>query len=177
MTHIDDRVIELARTALSFEYGEEHFYRHAADMTQNPGGKAMFLRLADERPERMEDMHTLFSAIIGQDVWQQLAAEEAANAHPSGVIAEMEAAVMHRGMEAVADDTQALRMAMELERRIIHLLKDMSEHIKDPDIIKLAEKMIMEEISQYDALQAQLDSLQNVGLWLDTPEFRMDGRF
>ncbi len=177
MTHIDDKIIELARTALSFEYGEEHFYRHAAEMTKNPSGKAMFIRLAEEEPERMEDMHTLFGSIIGQELWQQLAAEEAANAHPSRVIAEMEAAVVQRGMGAVADDAQALRMAMELERRIIHLLKDMSEHIKDPDIIKLAEKMIMEENSQYDALQAQLDSLQNVGLWLDTPEFRMDGRF
>jgi len=177
MTHIDDKIIELARTALSFEYGEEDFYRHAAEMTKNPSGKAMFARLAEERPERVEDMHTLFSAVIGQDVWQQLAAEEAANAHPSRVIAEMEAAIAQRGMGAVADDAQALRMAMELERRIIHLLKDISGHVSDPAIIRLAEKMILEEISQYDALQAQLDSLQNVGLWLDTPEFRMDGRF
>ena len=177
MTHIDDKIIELARTALGFEYGEEHFYRHAAEMTQNPGGRAMFLRLAEEEPERMEDMHLLFSAIIGKEEWRRLVDEEAANAHPSKVIAEMEAAVAQRGMGAVADDTQALRMAMELERRIIHLLKDMSEHINDPAIIKLAEKMILEESSQYDALQAQLDSLQNIGLWLDTPEFRMDGRF
>ena len=177
MTHIDDKIIELARTALNFEYGEEHFYRHAAEMTKNPSGKAMFLRLAEEEPERMEDMHTLFGSVIGNDEWQRLAAEEAANAHPSRVIAEMEAAVAQRGMGAVAYDAQALRMAMELERRVIHLLKDMSEHINDPDIIKLAEKMILEECSQYDALQAHLDSLQNVGLWLDTPEFRMDGRF
>lgn len=177
MTHIDDKIIELARTALSFEYGEEHFYRHAAEMTQNPSGKAMFKRLADERPERMEDMHKLFSAIIGNDEWQRLAAEEAENAHPSGVIAEMEAAVAQRGMEEVADDTQALRVAMELERRILHLLKDMSEHVNDPDIVKLAEKMIQEESYQYDALQAQLDSVLNVGIWLDKPEFRMDAKY
>ena len=177
MTHIDDKVIELARTALSFEYGEEHFYRHAAEMTQNPSGKAMFLRLAEEEPGHMDDMHTLFSAIIGKDVWQQLAAEEAANAHPSKVVAEMEAAVARRGMIVVADDTQALRMAMELERRIIHLLKDLSEHTQDPDVLELIGKMTLEESSQYDALQAQLDSLLNVGLWLDTPEFRMDGKY
>lgn len=177
MTHIDDKIIELARTALSFEYGEEHFYRHAAGLTQNPSGKAMFLRLADERPERMEDMHKLFSALIGQEVWQRLAAEEAADAHPSKVIAEMEAAVAQRGMIVVADDTQALRMAMELERRIIHLLQNMSEHINDPAVVKLAEKMILEENYQYDALQAQLDSVLNVGIWLDKPEFRMDGKY
>ena len=177
MTHIDDRVIELARTALSFEYGEEHFYRHAAEMTQNPRGKAMFLRLAKEEPGHMDDMHRLFSAIIGKDEWQRLAAEEAANAHPSKVIAEMEAAVANRGMIAVADDTQALRMAMELERRVIHLLKDMADHTQDPAIIELIGKMIMDECSQYDALQAQLDSVLNVGLWLDIPEFRMDGKY
>lgn len=174
---VDDKIIELARTALSFEYGEEHFYRHAADMTQNPGGKAMFLRLAGEESGHMEDMHQLFSAIIGPDLWQQLVAEEAANAHPSRVIAEMEAAVAQRGHAAVADDTQALRMAMEMERRIIHLLKNMSAHTSDPDTLKLTGKMIQEESAQYDALQAQLDSILNVGLWLDTPEFRMDGRF
>lgn len=177
MTHIDDRVIELARTALSFEYGEEHFYRHAAEMTQNPSGKAMFLRLAKEEPGHMDDMRRLFSAIIGKEEWQRLAAEEAANAHPSKVVAEMEAAVAQRGMVAVADDTQALRMAMELERRAIHLFKDLSAHTQDPEVLNLIGKMIMEECSKYDALQAQLDSLQNVGLWLDTPEFRMDGRF
>ena len=177
MTHIDDRVIELARTALSFEYGEEHFYRHAAEMTQNPRGKAMFLRLAEEEPGHMGDMHRLFSAIIGKDEWQRLAAEEAADAHPSKVIAEMEAAVVHRGNAAVADDTQALRMAMELERRVIHLLKDMADHTQDPAVIKLIGKMVQEECSQYDALQAQLDSVLNVGLWLDAPEFRMDGKY
>ncbi len=177
MTHIDDRVIELARTALSFEYGEEHFYRHAAEMTQNPSGKAMFLRLAEEESGHMEDMHKLFSAIIGKDEWQRLAAEEAANAHPSKVIAEMEAAVVHRGNVAVADDAQALRMAMEMERRVIHLLKDLSNHTQDTEITRLISKMIAEECSQYDALQAQMDSVLNVGLWLDTPEFRMDGRF
>lgn len=177
MTHIDDKIIELARTALSFEYGEEHFYRHLAGMTGNPGGKAMFLRLAGEEARHMEDIHALFGAIIGNEEWQRLAAEEAANAHPSTVIAEMEAAVTLRGHAALADDAQALRMAMELERRIIHLLNDIAAHTSDPDVIRLAAKMTLEENARYDALQAQLDSISNVGLWLDTPEFRMDGRF
>lgn len=177
MTHIDDNIIELARIALSFEYGEEHFYRHAAEMTRNPSGKAMFLRLADEEPGHMYDMRELFSALIGKEEWERLAQEEAANMHPSKIIAEMEEAVAHRGMIAVADDTQALRMAMELERRAINLLNKMAEHIKDPEATILIGKMIQEECAQYDSLQAQLDSLMNVGLWLDEPEFRMDGRF
>ena len=177
MTHIDDRVIELARTALGFELGGEHFYRHAAEITRNARGKAMFLRLAEEETGRMDDVHTLFSSIIGADEWKRLVAEEAAGINPSKVIAEMEATVAQRGHGVVADDTQALRLAMELERRVIHLYKDLANHTGDAVVANLIGKMIEEECFQYDNFQAQLDSVLNVGLWLDSPEFRMDGKF
>ncbi len=177
MSHVDDKVIELARAALSFEYGGEHFFRHAAGMTRNASGKAMFLRLAEEETDRMEDMHLLFSAIIGEEMWQRLSAEEAENAHPSQVVADMEAEVAKRGHSVVADDTQALRLAMELERRFIQLFREIASHTNDPDVIKLAGKIIDGECFQYDNLQAQLDSVLNTGMWLDMPEFRMDGKF
>jgi len=177
MSHIDDKVIELARTALSFEFSGEHFFRHAAEMTRNASGKAMFLRLAEAETDRMEDLHSLFGNLIGKDEWLRLVADEAANAHPSKVIAEMEAEVGRRGHGVVADDTQALRLAMELERRLIHVFKDLASHTNDPEIIKLVGKVIEGEYFQYDNFQAQLDSVLNTGLWLDSPEFRMDGKF
>jgi len=177
MSHIDDKVIELARAAISFEFGGEHFFRHAAEMTQNARGKSMFLRLAEEENDRMDDMHSLFSAIIGNTEWRNLVAEGAANTHPSTVVAEMDAEVAKRGHGVVADDTQALRLAMELERRVIHLFKELALHTSDPEVIKLIGKIIEGECFQYDNLQAQLDSVLNTGLWLDVPEFRMDGKF
>ncbi len=177
MSHIDDKVIELARTALSFEFGGEHFFRHAAEMTRNANGKAMFLRLAEEDTDRMADLHSLFSNLIGNEEWQRLVAEESANAHPSVVVDAMEAEVARRGHGVVADDTQALRLAMELERRLIHLFKELSSHTDDFEIIQLVGKMIEGECYQYDNLQAQLDSVINTGLWLDMPEFRMDAKF
>ena len=177
MSHTDDKVIELARAALSFEFGGEHFFRHAAEITRNASGKAMFLRLADAETDRLEDMRSLFSALIGDDLWRQLSAEEAANAHPSVVVADMQAEVVRRGHGVVADDTQALRLAMELERRFIQLFREVASHTDDPDVIKLAGKIIDGECFQYDSLQAQLDSVINTGMWLDMPEFRMDGKF
>jgi len=177
MSHIDDKVIELARTALSFEFGGEHFYRHAAEMTRNANGKAMFLRLAEEDTDRMPDLHNLFSNLIGNEEWRRLVAEESENAHPSIVVDAMEAEVARRGHSVVADDTQALRLAMEMERRLIHLFKELASHTDDSEIIKLVGKMIEGECYQYDNLQAQLDSVINTGLWLDMPEFRMDAKF
>jgi rubrerythrin len=177
MSHVDDKVIELARAALSFEFSGEHFFRHAAEMTKNASGKNMFLHLAEKDDERMTDLTSLFGKIVGPEQWQRLVSEAANNATPSNVIAEMEAEVARRGHGVVADDTQALRLAMELQRRFIHVFKDLASHTSDPEIVKLADKILEGEFFRYDNLQAQLDSVLNTGLWLDTPEFRMDGKF
>jgi len=104
-------------------------------------------------------------------------AEAAKSIVPSVVVADMEAEVIRRGHGVVADDTQALRLAMELQRRFIHVFKDLALHTKDRDIVKLADKILEGEFFRYDNLQAQLDSVLNTGLWLDMPEFRMDGKF
>ncbi len=177
MSHVDDKVIELARAALSFEFSGEHFYRHAAGMTRNASGKAMFLRLAEADTDRMADLHNLFSSLIGKEEWQRLVDEASANTSSSKVVADMEAEVARRGHSVVADDSQALRLALEMERRLIHLLNELVAHTNDFQVIKLAGRMIEGENFQYDNLQAQLDSVINTGLWLDSPEFRMDAKF
>jgi len=177
MSHIDDKVIDLVRTALDFEFGGEHFYRHLAGLTKNASGKAMFLRLAEEEKKHVGESHALFAKLVGEEEWQRISSREAAQANPSQMVAELEATVLQRGHAEVADDTQALRMAMELERRAIQMFKDMSAHTQDGAVLDLIEKMVQEETFHYDSLQAQLDSILNVGLWLDQPEFRMDGKF
>jgi rubrerythrin len=177
MSHVDDRIIELVRTALDFEFGGEHLYRHLAGLTQNRSGKAMFLRLAEEEKRHVGESHQLFAALVGEEEWQRIASREAALPNLTGIVADLEAAVRQRGHVEVADDTQALRMAMELERRAIHMYQEMAGHTDDPAVLKLLGKLVQEEFYHYDNLQAQLDSILNVGLWLDQPEFRMDGKF
>ncbi len=177
MSQVDDKIIELARAALSFEFSSEHFFRHAAVMTQNASGKKMFLRLANKDDERMDDLTRLFGKIIGNELWVRLVAEAVKNIVPSVVVSDMEAEVARRGHGVVADDTQALRLAMELQRRFIHVFKDLAMQTSDKDIIKLADKILEGEFYRYDNLQAQLDSVLNTGMWLDMPEFRMDGKY
>ena len=62
MSHVDDKVIELARAALSFEFSSEPFFRHAASLTRNDSGKKMFLRLAKKDDERMDDLTELLDS-------------------------------------------------------------------------------------------------------------------
>jgi rubrerythrin len=177
MSQVSDRIVELVRAALDFEFGGERLYRHLAELTQHRAGRAMFLRLAEDERRHVGESHALFAALVGEEEWQRLSSREAGEPNVTGIVAELEAAVLQRGHAAVADDTQALRMAMELERRAIHMYQEMAEHTDDPVQLKLLGKLVQEEFYHYDNLQAQLDSILNVGLWLDQPEFRMDGKF
>ena len=66
---------------------------------------------------------------------------------------------------------------MNMERRAIRLYEGLRDRTPDPKVRALAERLVDEERFHYDLLQAQADSLMNVGIWLDKPEFRMDGKY
>lgn len=172
-----DALIDLIRSALRLELDGREFYRQAASATAHPSGKRMFLRLAEQEQNHVAELGALFSDVVGENEWQQIAAEEEANTQQSPVIAQLEAAVAARGHGDVADDTQALRIAMELERRARSFFDGLREQAADPRQRGLLEKLADEERFHYDCLQAQLDSVLNVGIWLDAPEFRLDAKF
>ncbi len=172
-----DALIALIRSALRLELDGREFYLRAAEATEHPSGQQMFLRLADQEQNHFAELGALFADLVGAAEWEQIAAEEAANTQPSPVIAQLEAAVAARGRGEVADDTQALRIAMELERRAVTFFDGLREHAADARQRQVLQELAEEERYHYDFLQAQLDSVLNVGLWLDTPEFRQDGKF
>ena len=175
--HPSEALIGLIRSALRLELDGRAFYRRAAIVTAHPSGKRMFLRLADQEQNHVEELGALFADLVGVAEWQQIAAEEAANTQQSPVIAQLEVAVAARGHGAVADDTQALRIAMELERRALSFFDGLIAHAADPNQRALLQELADEERFHYDCLQTQLDSVLNVGIWLDAPEFRLDAKF
>lgn len=177
MSQINEKIVEFARLAVSFEINTAHFYRHAGETTEHPLGRAMFLKLAEQKKAHMAEIAELFVGIIGEHEWQRIRAEEEAHTHPSDIVAELEAAVSAHGHRAVADDAQALRLALELKRRLIHFLDVLAQHTTDAALLNVIKKLADEERFRYDFLQGQLDSVLNVGVWLDAPEFRVDGRF
>ena len=49
--------------------------------------------------------------------------------------------------------------------------------IADPVAKEILNQICDEERFHYDLLQAQYDSVTNDGFWLDSAEFRMDGKY
>jgi len=177
MSQISDGLLELVQSAIGLELNGEHFYRRAAEATEHPRGKLMFLRLAEEERGHVVEIGALFAGLIGESEWERLSAEELANPRKSSVIDQLEATIVARGHGVVADDTQALRLAMELERRATLFFEELKKSTDDPVKLKMIHALAEEERYHYDVLQAQLDSVLNVGIWLDAPEFRLDGKY
>ncbi|CAK0771788.1 Rubrerythrin domain-containing protein [Gammaproteobacteria bacterium] len=177
MSQPSDGLLELVQSAIGLELNGQHFYRRAAEATDHPRGKAMFLRLAEQEEGHIAEIGALFAGLIGESEWERLSAAEAANPRSSSIIDQLEAAIVARGHSAVADDTQALRLAMELERRAIQFFEGLRNRTDDPVKLEMIHTLAEEERFHYDFLQTQLDSVLNVGIWLDAPEFRLDGKF
>lgn len=175
---IDDHLAGLIRESIDLEISGKRFYEHAAEVTENEQGKKMFENLAKAEDGHMESAGRIFTQMLGNEDWREIAEQEAEKAPSSGIVDELKSAIDGWiGNKKKADDIEALRMAMELERRAIKFFENLAAKSDDPKVHELAEKLADEERFHYDMLQAQHDNIMNVGFWLDDPEFRMDGKF
>ncbi len=178
MSGHDEHIVLLIREMVDLELNAKRFYEHAAKVTHNETGKKMFKRLALEEAGHIKDVGVIFASALGGDDWKEILQREVKNHAPSKLVAKFEEEVQEWGSENKADETEALRMAMDLERRAIKFFEDLSKkYVDNPAARKLAAKLADEEKFHYDMLQAQHDSVMNVGIWLDEAEFRMDGKF
>lgn len=177
MSPIDETMAGIIRESVDLEMNARLFYEHAAAATRNKIGKRMFKRLAREETWHMKEAGEIFTSILGNDEWKEIARRERARGAPSALVERFEAAVAGWGGEERANDSEALRMAMELERRAIRFFEDLAGKADDPKARELAGKLADEETFRYDLLQAQLDSVLNMGFWLDVAEFRMDAKY
>jgi hypothetical protein len=52
-----------------------------------------------------------------------------------------------------------------------------AKQASDPEASRIFEIIAQEEITHYDLIQAQIDSVTNAGFWFDVGEFKMDGLY
>jgi len=178
MSRISEQVAEIVREAIDLEANAKIFYELAATVTEHERGKAMFERLAREESGHMDEVGEIITALTGGEDWREAVDEDSHTVRPSAIVESFKETVAHWiGNKKTADETVALRMAMELERRAIHYFEGLARMSDDPKVHAMAERLVEEERYHYDLLQTQYDNILNVGVWVDGPEFRMDGKF
>jgi len=166
--------VEIAiKEALKLEINGRRFFSHAAEVTNHPKGKNMFLHLAKEEVKHLETFGNLFSEILKDKEWKKFVkAEELKGEAPL-----VERLKAHMKREEGQGEIEALRIGMELEQNAINFFSKAAREAEDPVAKKIFREIVEEEKFHYDLLQAQYDSVTHSGFWLDGAEFQMDGKW
>ncbi|WP_177420825.1 ferritin-like domain-containing protein [endosymbiont of Lamellibrachia barhami] len=178
MVDIDDQMVELIKESIKLEISGKGFYERAAVVTEDELGKAMFIRLAKEEDGHLTVLEKIFTSITGGEDWRNIADREMQKKGPASVVDQLEAAIAKRGKDNKnANGAEALKIAMEMERKAIRFFEELVKKASNPKVRELAESLADEERFHYDLLQSQHDSVLNMGYWIDSTDIRMDSKF
>jgi len=170
---ISEDVIKAIKEALKLEVNGKEFFKKAEELTENELGKKMFRRLANDEIKHFSTFSELFTEVLGGEDWKGYI-EEKDLKEDAQVIEEL---IQRMRREESASEIEGIRIGMELEKKAIEFFEKSAKQVNDPKAKEIFEKICDEERFHYDLLQAQLDSLTNSGFWLDSSEFRMDGKY
>ena len=173
MAEISGQVLRVIRDAIKLEINGRSFFNHATEVTHNELGKKMFRKLAQDETEHLDAFGKLFTALTGGEEWRKLV-DPGEVEGDSYLIDELNSR-MKKGERA--SELEAISIGMELERKAVDFFEKAAQESSDPKAKDILEKICEEEKFHYELLQAQYDSVSNSGFWLDSAEFRMDGKF
>lgn len=172
MESISSDVLNIIRAAIRLEINGKNFFDFASDETQNSLGKKMFKKLSNDEVQHLKVFSELFTEALNTDEWKRFVSNEEKNA--STVIEELKSRV--RRSEGKGEQ-EALRIGMELEQKAIDFFEKSARETGNKKASEICKKICDEERWHFDLLQSQLDSLTNTGIWIDSAEFRMDGKY
>jgi len=173
MEKISKQVENAIKEAIKLEINGRNFFTHAAEITHNELGKKMFQRLADEEVKHLEVFSKLFTSVLKEKDWKKYVKGEELKGE-SPLIEELASRMKKAEGKS---DIEALSIGMQLEEQAIEHFQKAANEVDDPQAREIFLNICEEEKFHYDLLQSQRDSLTHSGFWLDSAEFRMDGKF
>uniref|UniRef100_A0A7C3UPD8 Rubrerythrin diiron-binding domain-containing protein n=1 Tax=candidate division WOR-3 bacterium TaxID=2052148 RepID=A0A7C3UPD8_UNCW3 len=152
-----------------FAIGEEKkaliTYLRFAYQTKNPSGKDMFIRLAMDEFEHMTSLEEFLLT----------AEEKVPISEISDLIPKLPEKEIKTFAEGDISDLNALQIARELEERAIDFYRKEKENAKEEKAHSLWKRLEEMEISHYNLIQAEIDSINKTGFWFSVREFTLEG--
>lgn len=174
MSQTTSQVKEAIKTAIQLEKDGRQFFEEAAEETKNELGKKMFLKLASDEIRHLVTFEKMFKSLADPQTWKELLQE----GPPRDRMPFFTEKAQNRSpAEKGAGEVEALHQALEVERKAIDFFKKTAQEATDPEARRIFQLIAQEEISHYDLIQAQIDSVTHSGFWFDVGEFKMDGLY
>lgn len=166
-----DHAIKLA---LEYEGGVHRTYLEAMDKTADPSAKKIFKVLCDEEKlhitylrERLEEWRSA-GKIEVKKLSTSIPARESIEKSLKDLSSTVTPKPSSRNLEL-----ELLKQALEAEVKTSNFYKEMARTL-DAEGQEMFKRFVEIEQGHEAIVQAEIDSLSNLGFWFDTPEFRLE---
>ncbi len=141
-------------------------YRKAAGRTQDPQGRQVFESLSHDEEMHLRLLKVQYGALVNEGHWVEM--ERARELEPGREVEEL----FPQSDEALAtllpddaDDTQALELALEFERKGYQMYRRLAGETEDTAGRALYEFLADQEQQHYDLIRRAHEYLQTQGAW------------
>ena len=157
--------LDVLKRGMSTEIWGQSFYKEAVQRTASKDGKRVFQSLVDEEGKHLSILCGEYAAVSADKGWVSVeeAMEMASSVEPTDIFPD--AASAKKLIPDGASDEDALRMAMDFERRGYEQYKKAAEAAGSADARATWEWLAKAEDVHYAFLQETLDYLVSNGAW------------
>ncbi|MFH1125505.1 MAG: ferritin family protein [Candidatus Altiarchaeota archaeon] len=162
---MDKKLLNIIKIAVYLEKRDIEYYRKAAEKTRNPNGKKVFNYLADEGENQLVSLKKHLASAEGKDTW--LSDEKTISRSKCRIKRKKPEGILPKKVKTDADDLEALRQAVEIEKKSIRFYEDLACETKDKKALKVLNYMIESENEHLKELEIQYAFLKSEGFWYD----------
>ncbi|MGB9721882.1 MAG: ferritin family protein [bacterium] len=166
-----DKAIEILKKGIIIEKNGIKNYLDFGAHTKDVNGKNMFIKLAQDELTHMEVLEKELDSIMCNRTWVCENIPESIIEKVAPKIRDIDKIKSEKGL----DELDALKTALELEKKSIEFYTEGHKNLDNPDAERLFERLIEMEESHYDLIQAEIDHIEQTGFWFGIREFTMEG--
>jgi rubrerythrin len=144
--------------SLKMETDAVEFYTKAADRTDHPVGKKMFLSIADDERRHIDMLNALLKGM-------HLSHKDVNPMAEIRTVFQQMKDQMQQQVRATTDEIEALTMAMRMEQESYDYYEKMSREAPDPKSRDLFARLVKEEQQHYEIFSNTLSFLTDTGNW------------
>ena len=164
--------VEALQIALETEKKGYKFYRIAAASSKDPAGSKVFEHLAKDEIEHMAGFAALYESITNDEPW--VTYDQAVTKYGKTDQDKLIFPDGHVDVQDDFDDMKALQEALGFEKKAVEFYMDQVAKADD-DVSRSFYRSIQAiEEGHVKIIQAELDSLQGTGFWLDYQEISLE---
>jgi len=142
------------------------FYTKAAGKTSHPVGKKMFLSIIEDEKRHLEALSRIFKEL-------DITYESVSPMERVKTVFEQSRDEMMARIPATADDLEALRVALDMERASVDFYKKLAVEATNPKEKSLFERLIPEEEEHFRIFNNTYSFLTDSGNWYMWDEYEI----